>query len=162
MFCQIRAPNACGGRDTAAGGAPPARRTSVPPVRALRPAWRMNLRPVRELRVRAAQHCSLVPPLGGSGSGCAECEPCAPEPPKGGTTIHALWTPPQWELHDARHSPFAIRHSPFAIRHSSFNPERRGRFEFEDESQTTPCPLTLPISPSDCFMVSPCSSSPSP
>ena len=160
MFCQIRSPNANGGRDAAAGGVLRARSTGVPPARALRLAWRMDLRPVRELRGRANQRCSVVPPLGGSGFGCAVFGPCDPEPPKGGTTIRGLWTTPRWELRDARCSMldarcsmldarcsmfdvrcsmFDVRCSWLVARHSSFRSGATG-------SRTRTNPKPLPIS----------------
>jgi hypothetical protein len=158
MFCQIRAPDACGGREAAGAElrarrkdvpGPPAsvwfeqdarfpktgrtpmihsttppvqpplrtlrlaRRTCVSPARALRLARRMYLRPLRELRGRASQRCSVVPPLGGSGSGCEVCGPCDPEPPKGGTTIHAHGTAARWSfaMPDAPHSSFQTQRS---------------------------------------------------
>jgi len=96
-----------------------ARRTGVSPARALRLARRMDLRPFRGLRGRASQHCSVVPPLGGSGSHGPNKALPDPEPPKGGSTIHALRTSPRWS--------FAMPDAP----HSSFQPQRSHGIEDE-------------------------------
>lgn len=87
---------------------------------ALRPAQRMVGRPVKELRGRATQRCSVVPPLGGSGAQAANGPLPDPEPPKGGTTIRALKTSPRWELRDTRrrtlqHSSIDSLHSPSGL-----------------------------------------------
>ncbi len=118
MTNECRNPNA-------ASGAASLRGMGVPPV-ALQLARRMGGRPVRRLRVRATQRCSVVPPLGGSGSHGPHRPLPDPEPPKGGTTIRALRPSPRWGLHDARRntpasstlSPetFILKHRPPMVR----------------------------------------------
>ena len=73
---------------------------------ALRHAHERGRLLVNVLGVRATPRCSVVPPLGGSGSQAANGPLPDPEPPKGGTTIRDLRTSPRWELRDTRRRTF--------------------------------------------------------